>query len=160
MTNKEEAECCPKLDTKKWDNKKIVWKNKLFIQDTAVQLFHMPLNFGPVVARMFAKLTKAGADPKPEDFLLLSYDPSPWKAEIYMNATKNVPGAANVRLSGTFLTKVFDGPYNVVPEWIKKMDEYVKDKKETVKKYYLYFTTCPKCAKKYGHNYAIVFAQI
>jgi len=27
-------------------------------------------------------------------------------------------------------------------------------------KYYFYFTTCPKCAQKYGHNYIVAFAQV
>lgn len=31
-----------------------------------------------------------------------------------------------------------------------------KDEKD----YYFYYTTCPKCAKKYGHNYIIAFVEI
>ncbi len=60
----------------------------------------------------------------------------------------------------TFLTKVFDGPYNAVPKWIGDMDRYVSSQGKTVKKYFFYFTTCPKCAKLRGHNYAVVFAQV
>jgi hypothetical protein len=33
-----------------------------------------------------------------------------------MTVTKEIPGAENVQLSGTFLSKVFDGPYNAVPK--------------------------------------------
>ena len=25
---------------------------------------------------------------------------------------------------------------------------------------YFYYTTCPKCAKKHGHNYVVGFAQV
>ena len=28
------------------------------------------------------------------------------------------------------------------------------------KKIYFYYTTCPKCAKKYGHNYIVSFAEV
>ena len=45
-------------------------------------------------------------------------------------------------------------------EWIKEMAEYVAEKGKTVKKYYFYYTTCPKCAKTYGHNYVVAFAKV
>ena len=77
-----------------------------------------------------------------------------------MAVEKEVPDANNVKLSGTFLTKVFDGPYNAVPKWIKQMDEYVAEKGRKTKKYYFHYTTCPKCAKIYGHNYVVAFAQV
>lgn len=77
-----------------------------------------------------------------------------------ITVTKDVPGADNVKLSGTFLTKVFDGPYNAVPKWLKEMDHYVESKGKKTKKYYFYFTTCPKCAKKYRHNYVVAFAEV
>jgi hypothetical protein len=154
--------CCPKLDPKPWEEKKHVWKNKLFIKDTLPQLFHMP--FPPMVGRMvqrqWQKAQKAGADPKLKDFLWLAHDPSPWKSEHYIHVTKEVPDAENVKISGTFLTKVFDGPFNAVPKWVKIMDKFVQSKGKKVKKYYFYFTTCPKCAKKYGHNYVVAFAQV
>ncbi|MDD4358922.1 MAG: hypothetical protein PHY30_03860 [Candidatus Pacebacteria bacterium] len=92
--------------------------------------------------------------------MCLVYDPSAWKSEYYISVNKEVLGVENVRLSGTFLTKVFDGPYNDVPKWIKGMDEYLKNKGKQAKKYYFYYTTCPKCAKIYGHNYVVAFAEI
>ena len=95
-----------------------------------------------------------------DTFLWLSYDPSPWKSEHYIAVTKQVPNAENVKLSGTFMSKVFDGPFNAVPKWIKEMEGYLTTKGKKAKKYYFYFTTCPKCAKKYGHNYVVTFAQI
>lgn len=48
-------------------------------------------------------------------------DRSPWKSELYMTVTKEVPDADNVRLSDTF---------------------------------------CLKCAKAYGKNYVVAFAQV
>jgi hypothetical protein len=85
---------------------------------------------------------------------------SQWKGEVYITATREVPGCENVRLSGTYLTKVFDGSYNAVPRWIKEMEPFIARKGKSVKKYYFYYTTCPKCAKKYGHNYAVAFAAV
>ncbi|MBM3208861.1 hypothetical protein FJZ40_01010 [Candidatus Shapirobacteria bacterium] len=63
------------------------------------------------------------------------------------------------KLSGTFLTKVFEGPYQNAGKWAQKMKEYVAEKGKELKKMYFSYTTCPNCAKAYGKNYVVVFAQ-
>jgi hypothetical protein len=154
--------CCPEFDPGPWDGKTHYWTDKQFIRDTIPQLFHMPLplTIKRMMRRMWKMAQDTHADPDLKDFIAMAYDPSPWKSEFYMAVTKEVPGADNVKLSGTFLTKVFDGPYNAVPKWIKEMERYVTSNSKTTKKYYFYFTTCPKCAKKYGHNYVVAFAEV
>lgn len=157
-----DTQCCPKFDPEPWHDKEIVWKDKLFIKDTVIQFMHMPLPgvFGKTVARMWKKIEDAGANPDIKDFIMLATESSPWKGELYINATTEVPNAENVKLSGTYITKVFDGPYNAVPKWVNEMSQYVSQKGKTVKKYYFYYTTCPKCAKVYGHNYVVAFAEV
>jgi len=113
-----------------------------------------------MIQRLWNRAKEADAAPDLKDFLWLAYDPSPWKSEHFIYVTKEVPGAENVKISGTFVTMVFDGPYNSVPKWIKKLNEYLTGKGKRSKKTYFYFTTCPKCAKKYGHNYVVAFAQV
>lgn len=152
--------CCPLIKPSQWNGKKHVWKNKLFMMDKVVQFMHMPLNMKQVVSRMWKRIMEANAAPLNKDFLMLAYDPSPWTSEIYMNITKNVPDGNMIKLSGTYITKVFDGPFNAVPKWIKEMDAYLEKRKMKVIKYYFYFTMCPKCIKEKGHNYCIVFAQV
>ncbi|MFC2045194.1 hydrolase [Chloroflexota bacterium] len=156
------TQCCPKFDPEPWHEKEITWQNKLFIKDTVVQFMHMPLpgTFGRAVTRMWQQLKDAGADPDLADFIMLATESSPWQGEIYINATKEVPDAENIELSGTYITRVFDGSYNAIPKWIKEMAQYVAQKGKKVKKYYFYYTTCPKCAKIYGHNYVVAFAEI
>lgn len=158
----EPTQCCPQFDPVPWDGKEIIWQDKLFIKDTMRQFLHMPLPgvFGKTVTRMWKKIEDAGAKTETKDFLMLAYDPSPWKSELYINVTREVPGAENVKLSGNYLTRVFEGPYNSVPKWIAEMDKYVGQKGKKVKKYYFYYTTCPKCAKIYGKNYVVLFAQV
>jgi len=155
-------QCCPPFDPAVWDQKEVVWQDKLFVKDSMPELFHIPLPgvIGKTISRVWQKIEKAGAKPEDKDVLMLFYDPSPWKSELYINATKEVADAENVKLSGIFLTKVFDGPYNAVPKWIKEMGSYVANKGKKVEKYYFFYTTCPKCAKKYGHNYVVVFAKV
>ncbi len=157
------SECCPKFDTTKWDDKEFTWHDKLFIQDSIPQFMHMPLPFmyGKKITKMWDMATKAGAvGDQSYDFLLLAYDPSPWKSELYLAVNKEVDGIENVRISGDFYSKVFDGPFNKVPEWIKEMEEILTKKGKKSGKYYFYYTTCPKCAKKYGHNYVVAVVEL
>lgn len=154
--------CCPRFDPEPWDEKTHIWEDKLFIKDSVRLLFHQPLpsKVAKMTERMWQMAQDAGATPDIKDFLMLAHDPSPWKGEFYIAVTKEVPGIENVRLSGEFLSKVFDGPYNAVPKWVKEMNEYLTEQGKPAKKYYFYFTTCPRCAKVYGHNYAVAFVEV
>ena len=156
------TQCCPKFDPEIWHEKEFIWKDKLFVKDTMMQFMHMPLPgvFAKKVQGIWGKIVNIGANPDIKDFIMLASESSPWKGEIYINTTKEVPNAENVKLSGTYLTKVFDGPYNDVPKWIKEMTPYIAEKGKSIKRWFFYYTTCPKCAKKYGYNYVVAFAEV
>lgn len=161
-TVQSEEVCCPKFDPEPWDNTVHRWKDKLFIQDSVPEVFHFPLpgTVEKTVTRLWNKAQAAEAAPEVKDFLMLAYDPTPWRGEFLVAVTKEVPGAKNVKLSGTFISKVFDGPYSHIPKYIKQMDVFLEKQNRKAKRYFFYFTTCPKCAKKYGHNYIVTFAEI
>jgi NMD protein affecting ribosome stability and mRNA decay len=63
-------------------------------------------------------------------------------------------------ISGTFLCKVFEGPYRDVRKWVAEMREFVRSKGKDMRKLYVFYTTCPRCARKYGKNYVALLAQI
>ncbi len=154
--------CCLEFDPAPWDGVSHEWSEKRFIKDSIPQILHIPLPsmYRRKLTRMWDLATAAGAAPEMKDFLFLAYDPSPWKSELYLAVTAEVPGADNVKLSGRFYSKVFDGPPNAVPKWIKEMDRYLAEQQEHAARYYFYFTTCPRCAKKYGHNYVVTLAEV
>ena len=158
--NNDKNICCYPFNTSLWDEKTHEWKEKLFLQDEVKQIMHIPVNMSSVVNRMFKKIEEGHAMPEVKEFLMLAYDPSPWKSEIYMTVTKDVPDGKMVKLSGTFVSKVFDGPYHHVPKWITEMDRYLSSNNQKSLKYYFHFAYCPKCVKKYGHNYCVTFAQL
>jgi len=154
--------CCPRFDPVPWEEATHLWQYKPFIMDSVPEFMHMP--FPPMIAKAMGRMWKMAQDahaaPELKDFLCLAYDSSPWRGELYIAVTKEVPGANNVRLSGTFISRVFDAPFNAVPSWVAEMDRYLAERGKKVLKYYFYFTTCPRCAKIYGHNYAVAFAQV
>jgi hypothetical protein len=155
--------CCPKFNPEKWDGKTQVWNNKAFIKETMPTLCHMP--FPATINKKVTRLCQLSEEAKMveadiENTLLLFRDPSAFKSEIYLSVTGNVAGADNAAISGTFMSKVFAGPYKDVPKFIKQMNEYLAAQGKKAKDYYIHYAYCPKCAKKYGDNYMIIFAQV
>lgn len=153
-----ETGCCSRFNPEPWDEKEVTFKDKLFVKDRVKSCLHIPLNFGKVMVRNMERISKAGALP-PEP-LMLSDENSLWGADIYIAVSKDVPGAEMVRVSGTFLAKVFEGPYKNIHTWVGQMSAYVKSKNRQSNKLYFFYTTCPRCAKYYGKNYVVLLAKV
>jgi len=160
MTNQKETDpqCCPEFNPAPWDDKMHEWAGKRFIRDKVFTLFYMPLNFGCVMKRINEKITKAEA--VMPDYLGLSDHTSQWNMDIYVAVDREVPGARNVTLSGKYYSRVYEGPFRDTGKWCKDFDSVAKSKGLAVKKMYMWYTTCPKCAKKYGKNYVVVLAEV
>lgn len=127
--------CCEPFDPDPWQEKEIVWSNKLFVKDHVTNFFHIPLNFGQKVVKNMALIEKANA--KALYQLMLTDEVSPWGSDIYIDVNPpagGVPGAQMATISGTFLTKVFEGPYQDVGKWAKEMKGYVKSQGKELKK--------------------------
>lgn len=150
--------CCAPFDPEPWQDKEITWNDKLFVFDHVTSFFHIPLNMGQKIVKNLELIKKAQAESPHQ--LMLTDEKSSWGADIYIDVAKDVPGAKMAKISGTFLTKVFEGPYQNVGIWAKEMEKYVKDKGKEIEKIYFSYTTCPKCAKAYGKNYVVLFAKV
>jgi len=153
-----ETGCCPRFDPAPWNEKEITLQDKLFIKDRVRSIFHIPLNFDKVMIRNMEKIKSAGAlAPAP---LLLTDENSLWGADVYIAVSKEVPGEKMEKISGTFLSKVFEGPYKDAGKWAKEMVSYVKSKGKDLTNMYFFYTTCPKCAQYYGKNYTVLLAKV
>lgn len=150
--------CCDPFDPAPWDEKEIKWDKKIFVKDHITSFLHIPLNIGNKILKNMKLIEKAEA--KASRQLMLFDENSFWGADIYIDVAKDVPGAEMVTISGIFLTKVFEGPFKDVPKWAKEMMGYVTAKGKETKKLYFAYTTCPRCAKVYGKNYVVLFAQV
>ena len=158
MSNHETEECCPRFNPEPWDGKVVTWDEKPFLQDRVRSIFHIPLNFGAVMKRSVAAIE--AADACAEEPIVLSDENSLWGADVYVAVSKPVPGAKMAALSGRFLSKVFEGPYRNMRTWIEEMMAHVQREGETLGHLYFYYTTCPRCAKKYGKNYVVLLAKV
>lgn len=155
-------ECCVAFDAAKWDIKTHTW-DRVFIRESVPAFLHMPLVplMGKKITRMMKMAEDAGKMPSTKaESLLLFTDPTPFRSEMYLSVNDDVPGADNVRFSGTYMSRVFDGPYNAVPKFMKQMDASLAEDSKKATKYYVHYAYCPKCAKDKGGNPMILFAKV
>lgn len=153
-----ETNCCARLDPARWDDRTFDWNDKLFLKDHIRAFFHVPLNFASVMSRDLAALDKAEAFP--EQPMWLTDETSPWGSDVYLAVDREVPDAVMKRLSGTFMTRVFEGPYRNLGRWIEEMKKYVAGKGRKLVHLYFFYATCPKCARRFGKNQVVLFAQV
>jgi len=151
-------ECCPKFDPKPWDEKMLEWENKKFVKGKVFTLFYMPINFASVITKLNKKVEEARA--AVPDWLCLSDHTSMWNMDLYLAVDKEIPGLENTLVSGKFLSKVYEGDYKDTGKWCKDFAQYAKNKGMDLGKMYMWYTTCPKCAKKYGKNYVVIISEV
>jgi hypothetical protein len=154
----DDFECCPPFDPTPWDNKQFEWEKRHFIKDKVCTLFYLPLNFGAVIKRLMKKTESVNV--RMEDWLCLSDHTSKWNMDIYIAVDKEVPGVENVEFSGSFYSRVYEGSFKNTGEWCKDYMKNVSACGLEVEKMYMWYTTCPKCAKKYGKNYVVILSKV
>lgn len=158
LNEQNETGCCPRFDPAPWDDREVVFEDKPFVKDRVRSVLHIPLNFGKVMVRNMEHIR--AVDALPPEPIVLSDENSLWGADVYIAVTKDVPGAEMARLSGTFLSRVFEGPYKDVRKWVVQMKGVVASQKKSLDTLYFFYTTCPKCAKVYGKNYVVLLARV
>lgn len=118
----------------------------------------MPLNFGGAMRKMNALVEKAGADIP--DWLCLSDHTSKWNMDLFLAVDREIPGAENTVLTGKYFGRVYEGPFRDTGKWTEDYKAAAKERGLEIKKWYMWYTTCPKCAKKYGKNYVVIICEI
>ena len=151
--------CGPRFDPQNWDGQELHFRNKQFVNATTRSIAHIPLNMGSVFRKTFRAIEGADAQSN-SNFIVMSRDMSAWSAEHLFAVDKEIPGQDMVRVTGDFVTKVFEGPYKEVPHWCKELNESIRAQGKETRQTYFFYTTCPKCAKAYGKNYVVGVVQI
>jgi effector-binding domain-containing protein len=155
-----EAECCARFDPALWNERSFEWNNKNFIKDCVFTLFHIPINFGGVMKKLDQKIKTAVVNAHIPDALCLSDHTSKWNMDVYLAVDRKIPEAENITLSGKYFSKVYEGPYKNTGQWYEDFSAYAKRKNLNIHKHYMWYTTCPKCAKKYGKNYVVIIGEV
>lgn len=153
-----ETDCCRKFNPDPWDHREVIFSEKLFLTNTVRTVLRIPVNYGQVIMRSMKKIKKHNACS--EDSLILYEDIGPFSAKLHISVSKHIPDGSMTKMSGKYLTKVFEGEYKQIGEWTKQMDAYVKSKSKSAEKILTYYTTCPRCAQFYKKNYVVILAKI
>jgi hypothetical protein len=146
--------CCPRFKPEGWDRQDLHFKDKKFVRATTKSVMHIPVNMGPVFNRVFEKIQ----DLETYDIhqtLVLSRDLSAWSAEHLFAVEEEVEGEEMLTLTGDYVTNIFEGPYKGAKNWHDEMMNDAKKRGHEDAKVYMFYTTCPKCAKAYGKNYVV-----
>ncbi|WP_413872919.1 hydrolase [Albidovulum sp.] len=150
--------CCPRFNPEGWDGQDLHFRDEAFVRATTKSAMHVPLNMGNVFVRVHRHLQDAGAD-DPDDFVVLSRDLSPWQSEHLFAVSRPVPQEETTRLTGDYVTRVFEGPYRDARHWHAEMATLARDRGATADEVDFFYTTCPRCAKADGRNYVVGVAR-
>jgi hypothetical protein len=150
--------CCPPFDPAPYEDAEIHWEGKRFVKDHVTSLLHVPLDMGRKVTRNMDRIRAAHAEPAEQ--LMLSDDRSAFGSDLYIAVDADVPGADMATMSGSFRTRVYDGPFKDAGKWMEDMKRWLAARGETAEQIFFGYTTCPACARAYGHNYVVLYAKV
>lgn len=155
--------CCKEfVNQKKFDWKTLKWKNKKFVKADVFSILNIPFGLAKKVTEMMKKIKRAKAinEANEDDMLMLFNNTKTFKTSIYISVDSEVKTLENIAVSWTFASKVYEWWYNDTWKNITKMKEYLNEKWLEAIDFYIHYTYCPKCAKKYWKNYTIIFAHL
>ena len=151
--------CCARFNPEGWEGARLQFRDKPFVRALTRSVLHVPLNMGTVFTRVLGKIEGKAAS-APEGFIVLSRDLSAWSGEHLFAVAGPVAGEEVVTLSGDFVTRVFEGPYAEAKHWHETLHDVSRAAGKPEGRAYFFYTTCPKCAKAYGKNYVVGFAEV
>ncbi|WP_332445942.1 hydrolase [Sphaerochaeta sp.] len=150
----DENVCCPPFDPTPWKNTLVSFDDRKFVKKRVRTFFFIPLNFGQVMRTAQAQIERAGA--KVVDNMALSNHVSRWTMEVLVAVDREVPGQKMAFLKGQLLSNVYEGPFKNTGIWCKDFEALAKKRNVPIHTWYMWYTTCPKCAKKYGKNPVVI----
>lgn len=145
-------ECCAMFDPTRYNDKVLTWKDKKFIKIPVRTFFYMPLNYGSAMKKIENLVENT--------CICLSDHTSKWHMDVYVEVDKMASGFKNVKFSGKFYSRVYEGKFSETENWMKDFIIQAKLKDFNIKKTYMWYTTCPKCAKIYGTNYVVIIGEV
>lgn len=151
-------ECCPKFDPGPWDGTVQEWTDKMFIRGHVRTFMYIPLNFKGAITRMMQQVQ--GADATTPDYLCLSDHTSWWNMDLLLAVDRVIPGAENITLSGKMICKAYEGPFKDTGKWCANFETYARENGYHIRKMYMWYTTCPQCAKKNGKNPVVILGEV
>jgi len=159
-TGREREVCCKDIDLSKWNFREVKWNRKPFYVVRYGTFLHIPIGIGKAMVSGMNIVAGKYHTPYPE--LWLSKETGLFSAKMLFAVKKANPGDPSIeKLSGTFVTRGFQGPYKNMGNYIRVFNEQVKQKygRKPIELYFWY-ANCPKCAKKQGGPKIVIFGRV
>lgn len=150
--------CCPVFHPEHYDNKLFDLSDLHFIQASTKSLMYVPTNMDKVFTKTQADIEASGQGIH-DRYLILSQDVSPFKCNHYFMTQGPVKDYPNIEIKGNYLAKVYEGDFKDMGKWVKDFSKVLKEHGNPKSSIYTFYTTCPNCAKVYGHNYVVLFGE-
>ena len=150
---------CPRFNPEGWDGRHLHFEDKLFVHATTRSVMHVPVNMGRVFTRVQGHIEDAVVQ-DPCGYFVLSRDLSATKGEHLFAVTGPIPEEEMTTLTGDYVTRVFEGPYRKAKDWVHEMEVAVKSREHMPGDVFMFYTTCPKCARAYGKNYVVGVSEV
>ena len=154
-----ETGCCPRFHPELWDGQTFHFDTLKFIKASTKSFMYMPLNMSKVMTKTMNDINTAEAVAK-DRYMILSKDVSKWSCDHYFLVDSEVPGYPTEDLSGRYFAKVYDGGFKEITSWIKTYQNETLSKGIQTEDMFMFYTTCPKCAAHYGHNYVVILGKV
>jgi len=151
--------CCAFFHHDGWDGVDLHFRDKLFLRAITHSLSYVPRNMGKVFSSVQQSIREAGAA-VPEKTFVMSRDLSAFTGEHLFAVDRPVPGREMVRISGDFVTRLFEGPYSALIGWYDQLELVARGRGAEPGRIYFFYTTCPKCQKAYGQNPVVGMVEL
>jgi hypothetical protein len=151
--------CCPVFHPEHYDNKIFDLGEYTFIKDSTLSFMYIPLNMDRVFTRVMRSINEA-KQAYTDRYLILSRDVNPFKSNHYFLVKGEVKGYATETISGQYYAKVYDGDFKEISNWIQDFKQVLANQGKSLNELFVFYTTCPNCAKIYHHNYVVLFGKL
>lgn len=157
LSASQDKPCCPQFNRQAWRDRTLQFKDKLFLKARVRSVHYAPQDMEEVYARTLAAIDAAGAAPS-EGRMVLSEDATPEQSHHYFAVSRPVPNCEMVTMTGQFRTRVVEGEYSETPNWLAAFRGDLMREGFNPNQIYCWYTTCPRCAARYGSNPVVLFA--
>lgn len=150
---------CPRFEPSGRDGRHLRFDDAPIAHATTRSLLHVPPDMGRIFARAPAAIEAADA-PDRDDGPVPSRALSATRGEHLSPVTHDLPGEEMTRLTGTFPTRAFAGPYRKAKDWAHDMEVATRVDGDAPGRAFVSHATCPRCAHAHGENDVVDFVEI
>lgn len=149
---------CPRLVREEWDMVEHQWDKKPFYALPYRSFFGLPTNLGRQTRAAVDLLYRRGL--LAEVPINFAVNEQTFGGTLLIAINRNVKDLETRAMSGKFMSFFFAGKYTERAHWIRHVYRYGRANHLNFHELYIWYATCPVCAKKQGYAQVVIFGKI